>query len=523
MSVQSGKLILKILTEQFGETIAAVGYDLFRHGSRPVAHIHSTTKLPISEIKHSLCILAKYKLITFTSSAHPDFAEYELLNERVFYIVRYPKYICRIKDKYGDEAEVLLDELLRLGSCTASELIVRCLARVKEQYPSNPCDLVSLRDKFVDMVHGNYLCRCPVPITESSVPSLFLDEAHMFVMPDIDLRELSKMQNGSEGKPGDENVYWVCNFSKFHQDMRDELMISAMTRRIDECAGEVMKCLLQQMYVRTDALEQQSNAIPFVELKQTCAETSEDKYPNIIPFLDQYLKIIVEDSSQFLKKIGDASGGQYVINVALAMEQLAWCCLENYIVQRFSSKSARIFRVVRTHKFIEQELIQKRAMIPDKEAKQLTYELLENHFIKLRVINKGGQQGSIKNFFLFTVDLMESVYVLLDMTEKALLNVMTRRQLSMQENIRLLQKQQRVESLVNTMKIRGDPEEHIKDIEDTLTPADHETIAKAKREMDMLGISEIKLDETLFLLKMYLFYSKKPDTVGKCNCCNYRP
>uniref|UniRef100_A0A6M2DHK0 DNA-directed RNA polymerase III subunit RPC3 n=1 Tax=Xenopsylla cheopis TaxID=163159 RepID=A0A6M2DHK0_XENCH len=520
MSVQAGKLVHIILHEHFGETVAEVGFDLFKYGTKPVALICHSTKLPLVDVKHALRILCKYKLVSFAGTSHPEFAEYELLIEKVYLILRYPKYICRMKDKYGDDAEIMIDELLRQGSCTASELILKVHTRVSEQYPETNCDLVSLRNRFVDLVHGNYIARCGIPIVDSPVPSLHLEEHDTFVLPEIDLQELSRLQSENKTKSDNDHIYWVCNFPKFHQDFRDALLVQAMTRRIDACAGEVMRSLLQQMYIRTESFAHQSNAIPFMELKQTCIEIAEDKFPNISLYLEQYLKIFAEESPDFVGKVGDAGGGQYVVNVSKAMEQLVWSAIENFITQKFSSRSARIFRVVRIHKFIEQELIQKRAMIPDKEAKQLTYELVENNFLKIKVIHKGGQ-GASKNFFLFHIDLLDVVHVILDITEKSLLNSMSRKKLCLEENIRLLQKCERVENLVLTMKIRGDPEEHIQDIEDTITPADHENLARAKKEMVILGYSEIKLDETFFLLKTYLFYAKKDHTVSNCKCCNY--
>lgn len=51
-----------------------------------------------------------------------------------------------------------------------------------------------------------------------------------------------------------------------------------------------------------------------------------------------------EDSCQFIKKVGDSSGGQFSINMKEAINQLAWATIENIVMERFGSKAARVFR-----------------------------------------------------------------------------------------------------------------------------------------------------------------------------------
>jgi hypothetical protein len=53
-----------------------------------------------------------------------------------------------------------------------------------------------------------------------------------------------------------------------------------------------------------------------------------------------------EDSSRFISRVGDSSGGQYSINMKTAFMQLTWTTIENIVMERFGSKAARIFRCV---------------------------------------------------------------------------------------------------------------------------------------------------------------------------------
>lgn len=63
-------------------------------------------------------------------------------------------------------------------------------------------------------------------------------------------------------------------------------------------------------------------------------------------------------------------------------------------------------RLVRAKKFVEQEQIQQVAMIPAKEAKLLTYRLLEESFLHMQELRKSlANNVPNKTFFLFHIDL----------------------------------------------------------------------------------------------------------------------
>lgn len=47
-------------------------------------------------------------------------------------------------------------------------------------------------------------------------------------------------------------VFWQLNFKRFHQDFRDQCMISAVERKLGSSAAECFKYILKQMYERTD-------------------------------------------------------------------------------------------------------------------------------------------------------------------------------------------------------------------------------------------------------------------------------
>ena len=137
-------------------------------------------------------------------------------------------------------------------------------------------------------------------------------------------------------------------------------------------------------------------------------------------YLDQYIKVLEEDRTRFIDKVGDAGGGQYVVhfhgievlknrfhekifqfrksinikikftifflipdvgqyvvNAKHIFTELAAATAESIVLERYGSKALRIFRVVREKLHIEESQLQNLVMIPAKEVKYLTYTLME--------------------------------------------------------------------------------------------------------------------------------------------------
>ena len=51
--------------------------------------------------------------------------------------------------------------------------------------------------------------------------------------------------------------------------------------------------------------------------------------------------------SRFLDRVGDAGGGQYMVNYLHIIEEIAAATVENIVKEKFGSKSMRIFRYIR--------------------------------------------------------------------------------------------------------------------------------------------------------------------------------
>ena len=105
-------------------------------------------------------------------------------------------------------------------------------------------------------------------------------------------------------------------------------------------------------------------------------------------FLDQYLRVLGDDRTRVVDRVGDAGGGQFSVNVRHIVEEIAIATIDNIVLEKFGSKALRIFRLIREKRYMEEAGIQERVMIPTKETKLLTYQMMENHYIQLQELRQ---------------------------------------------------------------------------------------------------------------------------------------
>lgn len=390
-------------------------------------------------------------------------AEYSLLYDKVLLLLRYPRYVLFIQKKFGNPSALLVEELLKSGIETAQSLIVRAYSNSDTK---NDQILKEFRDSFQDLVSEKYIMKSP-EVSEDPVPQLKINQQDVHKPPDLDLKVIKDLVENeaaelTEGST--DSTYWMVNFDKFHQSFRDRILVDAIERQIDVSAGECFQFIIQLMYNKTDPWATSSNPISLIEIKQIIERKSNNS--ELVKYTEQYVNIIENDECGFLRKNDGASGGLYTINMANAFQQLAWSAIENVITQKFGSKAMRIFRVVRSRKFIEQEEIQREAMIPAKEAKLFTYKLLEENFIQIQTIKKpgGGGMGPAKAFYLFHINQNHIVLALIETCYKALYNAMTRSIVDKEANKRLMEKSLRLQFIIDGMKERGEAEEMIQEV-----------------------------------------------------------
>ncbi|XP_045453789.1 DNA-directed RNA polymerase III subunit RPC3 [Melitaea cinxia] len=501
MSLQQGRVVSQILLRHFGEIVQKVGDDIFACGRKSIALIVRTTELPRSQVIESLRTLLKFDLATFEAETT---VEYKLNPENILLLIRYPRYLLQMKSKYGSEAEMIVEELLHQASSTATVLLVSIMNKYKDDKEKN-LTMVKLKDTFISLATAGYIQQAPVAELKdgSDIPTLVPVAT---IVPDLDVRELLQAMSSNLADCKD-NTYWKVNYERFHLDFRDDMMIKAITRRIDDNAGELMRLMLEQMYLTSPAWAVESSPVPAFDLREGVKRMTDR--PLLNQHIDQYLKVLEENGASFIRRCGDSGGGQYVVRMRRASEVLLEALLDHTVTERLGSKAARIFRLIRTKKNTEEEDIQKNAMLPNKECKELTYKLLEDQFIRFQPMRKAASiGGNAKANYLYHVNLYDAAETARALSLRALHNVLSAAVSTRRAHARLLDKRRRVRSIVHGMRVRGEPQQNIDDVLETLTPLELAAVAGAERRLRQLAAAELELDRALFLLACHAAFPR---------------
>lgn len=175
MSLVLGRLNSILLREHFGVNAQIVSDCLFSAvQSRTLAAIVKATGLTKNEVSNALASLIRFRLVKFAPGSNGHVVEYTIKPDKIYLLVRYAKYVQYIREKCGELAGMLINELLRVGTDIATNLIVRCTESV-----GGHDKLGNLRQEFVNLVRMNYVMRAPALVISNEpnfVPSFNIDE-----------------------------------------------------------------------------------------------------------------------------------------------------------------------------------------------------------------------------------------------------------------------------------------------------------------------------------------------------------
>lgn len=512
MSKSRVNLCKLIIRENFAEIAEKICTILLEAGPCPLKLLTFYSGFKAEQVKKILASLIYQNIVKF-SPHKKGHVEYSINMEVILCRVRFPYFIYTAKTLYGDAAELLVEEILQRGQGSMETVVDKVTERLNDALEASGHTKISsslVREKFNNLVQTHFIQRCLTPVRDSAgkVVSLGTPE-------DLEIRHVipdaTRKRRNSDDPPSAKcqrtdnttNIQWQVNFDRFHQHYRDQLIISGMVNKVDKKASEIIRTMLRigEINSTADALTITPMSINeiFNNLPKDLAITK--------PILEQYLSVMCDDS-EFVNRCGDSGGGMYEINIYKSLTALCKSHIESVVQERFGSKSLRIFRILLVKKHLEQKQIEEYAMVPAKEVKEYLYNMFTNGFVTFTEVSKAPDHAPSRTYYLFTVDIQHVARMLLERCYQALHNAMLRREHEVKEHRRLLDKQQRVEAIIASLDQNGMDETQKSEVEQTITPAEKTQLAKVKHDINQLDQSEIQIDETAFLLQMYLFYCK---------------
>ena len=387
--------------------------DLATTRTKTLAQLVTSTRLSFNQVRVALGVLLLRGLVTTSSSARrPHVVDYTIQLENVIGLQRLPVLLSSVRLQHGEQAEAVLIQVIRLGQATASTIVFRT---VKEGKGAE--EMSSVYDVYKDfklLIELDLVKRVLPPtlseVGEETSPSCS-------TLPEPDLKALALLLEQEDASlssmidMADSSIFWRLNTDAAALMLRDKLIVEASTRRHDVGAGKVVSSLLHLVSATSkDWAAVSSHIGHHIIVEKVTSEHG--KTDPAFRHLDQYLKLL--STERLVDRVGDAGGGQYCLDMEHISKKLAEASLDCMVLERFGSKALRIFRHVREKKYVEEGSLQGVVMIPTKETKMLTYQLMENHFLHLQELRKTlASNAPSKSFYLFYVNMDQVVTILL--------------------------------------------------------------------------------------------------------------
>ncbi|XP_045129166.1 DNA-directed RNA polymerase III subunit RPC3-like [Portunus trituberculatus] len=533
MSYYQQKVCNKILQEYFGDIVAKVGQVLFQRGRNPLRVICANARLAPTKVSQALAVLIQHNLVVWEEWRR-GIPAYTLLHDRVLLILRFPRYVYLVREQFGEEAEMVVDVLLKEGQATASHVIVTSSLKLIEAAENAPTPAltsesfdqrhISQRNQLQRLIEAQFVQRCPTPQNaDQAVPVLSIKGDLLYSFPndlldlkalqqDIQLRATNTTTSTTTSAAAttqpkvthpDANVFWRLNYDRFHIEFRDSEICNSISRRVDPLAGECLSAMLKISYLKSDPWDASLNPVSLAEVREQLKD---------LKHLDQYLRILEEETGGCVRRIGDAGGGQFRVELGEAYRNLTHTLIYQIVEERLGSKAARIFRLIHKNGMMEQDQVADLAMISKKDANLITFRLTQDHLILIHEVRKTlAPSPANKITYLFHIDMEAVVRMCLDWTYRTIYNLMVQREMTQSDNSRLLDKRMRVDSIVENLRQSGGTEEQVREVEEMMTPAEVQQVEKVSSTQDRLFDAEIGLDETIFVLQMFLYYQRQHD------------
>lgn len=544
-----------VLEDHFGATVARVGTMCLREKLTLGAVIvamqrvkEGEEKIPPKKVRRALAVLEQHNLVRIgLDSAYR--ATYETNPEAVQMMMTFPRACLTAKKLYGSAAEAICEELASKGRLSCSEAIRR--ARGRLQLPA-----AELKQKFSWLAESQFLTRCPpveskcrgtpvyaavwekfaMPDEIAEMPDTTEEEAakqaawdmEEDVKPDISLLKASRKRKAPSGEEKkeeskkkadpDASILWQINIPRFKRYIRDEIVLEQVCGRMrsnDEASEKsaqnvemAMRAMLKVAELR--APNPEANQTPPITLMDVVRAAKDAEMTITKQELDWAFTLIVDDSRGIVRKAGDSGGGLFVLDFDKALSLAVDTHVDSLVREQIDSKAVRIRRLIRTKGYLEEETIDKTVMMSAKQTRDLLYSMLEENYVCVKPIGRTNDFAPARTIGLYYVDQAQTVRTLIESTCMMLRNIIIRRLQLEKDNKHLLDRQMKMENIMNAIDASDNIDEDEKrqqkaEVEELYMSADvKRDLEVFQKNLSLLHTSEIEVEKVLFTFRAYL-------------------
>ncbi|KAI1725049.1 RNA polymerase III subunit RPC82 domain-containing protein [Ditylenchus destructor] len=512
------ELCTSILEDYFGYYVSTVG-ELLMSNRMPLPLIIRSLvpkKMSSVEVKRSIAILDYHNFLHFEYTSRGVI--YSVHAPIILFLLRIPRCVCLLKALFGQVAEVLFTEIASMGKLSCSDAIRRVCKKLELK------DHSEVKSQFARLAQIKMIIRCPIVKADDCGFPIFEETRDHFLMPHIILdadepkieikpikeepgSRKRKLEEPDERKSdSDCAILWKINWSAMEVFLREDLVIDALSSNevFDKTSLHVARVLVKVGETKQQYNISQSNPI---SVQDVLRYAKDNNLPYSQDLIRDKLTLLGMESNALIRRVGDSGNGLYIIDYEKAIEFLCRENIESAIREKIDDKAVRIFRLLCDKNYLEEDQIEKHAMLSAKEAKQTCYALVDNNFITTRQIAKTNDFAPARTFYLYYVAMSQILGSMIALTTGALRNVIRRRMFEAHKYQALTDRNDKLENII--ININAAPEldeeakkEEIMEVQKLyMTDGDRAELEKFKRAQTTFCSTEIELERVLFIFQ----------------------
>eukprot|EP01119_Soliformovum_irregulare_P022018 TRINITY_DN7440_c0_g1_i1.p1 TRINITY_DN7440_c0_g1~~TRINITY_DN7440_c0_g1_i1.p1 ORF type:complete len:483 (-),score=148.68 TRINITY_DN7440_c0_g1_i1:14-1327(-) len=426
------------------------------------------TKLDKQTVQKAIIILIQHNCITWqeqtrkVGSKQIILCKYIVLIEDIIQRLRFPKFVYYAKEVYGNEAELLMEELIQHGRLTSEECITRAAALSVKILGAQgeQRQKVKLREVFHQLAQERYIDVVRPPVMEVAEGVSVLISSHL---------------------TDEKTAQWKVNFERFNIRFRNELCIEAVREKFDAVASDCLRIIVSVVEPAMKGLSDETSR-PFrvseiFDVLKEKRSSGDMSIGDLMHYCDQMSK----STLPILEKVGGMdTETQYVLQVKKIVLVLQQRLIESVIAQKFGGKAARLWKIILEKKLIEQKQIAQIAMVSFPETCENLYRLLQQKYVSLVEVPRTADRAPQKNIYLWNTSFNEVMIMITEQIFKTIFNLRKRLYMHVGASYPLLSKAEADQS--------------------KLTQQELDTIDRIQALEDQIEVDVLRLDDMIFTL-----------------------
>eukprot|EP00037_Helgoeca_nana_P030041 m.367075 g.367075 ORF g.367075 m.367075 type:complete len:537 (+) comp28099_c0_seq2:2660-4270(+) len=513
----AARAALAIVKEHFGEACCMV-YEVLIARESTLKQVVDGTGLPIAQTRESITWLLQHDLITFNPPPPTPFGGkpapnvYRTILWRVLVRARIPRYLHYTGSKYGEVAEAIIQTIALHGRVRLKSIITA----VRDETPEvNPATVKQTLQELLaqHLIHGRDGTADPdvtqldaSSFTVDAPPREFWGSPPPAGEPDVSgsKRRLSSVTSplasaakrsrldslsvtdpppDSPTRPSSER-YFAINTRQFHRCLFLEWAAAFISKTVDPVCGEVLEALFATALLGDSFAGEKSRTITIAEIREKLpsGRFTDDELDNHVEALELF-------GSGFVSR--PAGSAAYLqLNYSVMRDLARYLAVEKMVETKCGEECARLFRLVRTKRYLEQKKVKELALMGAfKDTKVSLNKLFKEDFLMMQEVPKQADRVPSKCVYVWACDMNRITTMVLFQCYKAQANLSARVAVERKAYKLLRAKQE---------KQATNPSEHA-DIQ--RAKADSEAIEKIEAKLEKLEHAGLETDELVMLLR----------------------